>query len=130
MEFYFPTELGEQLAYCAAAFTALAGFFMMFAPGYTYRLFGLQPREGRSGVAAEARSTMGGFYLGFGLSAIFLAQPMVYLALGASFAVAAFGRILAMMSDRGGALRNTILLVVQAVLAALPLLYALGWFEG
>jgi hypothetical protein len=55
---------------------------------------------------------------------------MVYLALGASFAVAAFGRILAMMSDRGGVVRNLILLVVQIVLAALPLLYALGWFEG
>ncbi len=49
---------------------------------------------------------MGGFYLGFGLAAILLAQPMVYLALGASFAVAAFGRILSMMSDRGGAVRN------------------------
>jgi len=130
MEFYFPTERGEQLAYCAAGFTALVGLFMMFAPGLTFRLFGLQPKDGRLGGLAEARSTMGGFYLGFGLAAILLAQPMVYLALGASFAVAAFGRILAMMSDRGGVVRNLILLVVQIVLAALPLLYALGWFEG
>ena len=127
MDFYFPTERGEQLAYCAAAFTALLGLFMMFAPGYTYRFLGLQTREGRLNAAAEARSTMGGFYLGFGLSAILLAQPMVYLALGASFALAAFGRILSMLSDRGGMVVNTILLVVQAVLAILPLLYVFGW---
>ena len=128
MEFYFPTELGEQLAYCAAAFTALVGLFMMFAPGYTFRLLGLQPREGRLGAYAEGRSTLGGFYLGFGLSAILLAQPMVYLALGASFALAAFGRILSMMSDRGNAFANMLLLIVQSILAALPLLYVFGFF--
>jgi hypothetical protein len=128
MEFYFPTEPGEQLAYCAAAFTALVGLFMMFAPGYTFRFLGLQPKEGRLGAYAEGRSTMGGFYLGFGLSAILLGQPMVYMALGASFALAAFGRILSLMSDRGGGvIVNLLLLVVQAVLAALPLLYAFGF---
>ncbi len=127
MEFYFPTDLGEQLAYCAAAFTALVGLFMMFAPGYTYRFLGLQVKEGRSGAYAEGRSSMGGFYLGFGLSAILLAQPMVYMALGLSFGVAAFGRVLALLSDRGGVIVNILLLVVQAVLAALPLLYAFGF---
>jgi hypothetical protein len=128
MDFYFPTERGEQLAYFAAAFTALIGLFMMFAPRLTYRFLGLQTREGRFGAHAEARSTMGGFYLGFGLAAILVAQPMVYLALGAAFALAAFGRILSMMSDRGGGvIVNTILLVVQAVLAILPISYAFGW---
>jgi hypothetical protein len=128
MDFYFPTERGEQLAYCAAAFTALIGLVMMFAPGLTYRFLGLQPREGRYGAYAEGRSTMGGFYLGFGLSAILLAQPMVYLALGASFALAAFGRILSLMSDRGGGMIvNLILLVVQILLAALPISFFFGW---
>ncbi|MBB5574045.1 MULTISPECIES: DUF4345 family protein [Rhizobium] len=126
MELYFPTDLGEQLAYCSAAFTALIGFLAMFAPGYTYRFLKLQVREGRPEAYAEGRAT-GGFYLGFGLVAILLAQPMVYLALGASFAVAAFGRILSIMSDRGSFLLNIALLVVQAVLAALPLLYGLGY---
>jgi len=70
---------------------------------------------------------MGGFYLGMGLSAILLAQPMVYLALGGSFALAAFGRILSMMSDKGNVLINLVLLVVQAILAALPLLYVFGF---
>ena len=126
MQLYFPTDLGEQLAYCSAAFTALIGFIMMFAPGYAYRFLKLQVREGRPEAYAEGRS-MGGFYLGFGLVAILLAQPMIYLALGASFAVAAFGRILSIMSDRGSVILNLLLLVVQAALAALPLLYGLGY---
>jgi hypothetical protein len=128
MALYFPTELGEQLAFCAAAFTALVGLFMMFAPGYAYRFLGLEIREGRPGAYAESRS-VGGFYLGFGLAAILLAQPMIYMALGAAFALAAFGRILSLLSDRGGGvIVNLLLLVVQAILAALPLLYAFGFF--
>ncbi len=126
MEFYFPTDLGERLAYCSAAFTALIGLVVMFAPGYTYRFLRLQVREGRSEAYAEARSA-GGFHLGFGLVAILLAQPMIYLALGASFAIAAFGRILSIMSDRGSVWLNLLLLIVQAVLAALPLLYGFGY---
>ncbi|QND48591.1 DUF4345 family protein [Rhizobium lusitanum] len=126
MEFYFPTDLGERLAYCSAAFTAVIGLVVMFAPGYTYRFLRLQVREGRTEAYAEARSA-GGFYLGFGVVAILLGQPMIYLALGASFAIAAFGRILSIMSDRGSAWLNLLLLVVQAVLAALPLLYGFGY---
>lgn len=126
MELYFPTEFGERLAYCSAAVTALIGLFLMFAPGYAYRFLKLQVKEGRSEAYAEARSA-GGFMVGFGLMAILLAQPMIYLALGASFGVAAFGRILSLMSDRGSIFLSLLLLVVQAVLAALPFLYGLGY---
>jgi hypothetical protein len=92
MDFYFPTELGEQLAFGAAAFTAVVGFIIMFAPGYAMRLFGLAPRGERRDGYAEQRS-MGGFYLGCGLSAIMLAQNWNYMALGAAFAMAAFARV-------------------------------------
>jgi hypothetical protein len=127
MELYFPTELGEQLAFCAAAFTALVGLLMMFAPGYAYRFYGLQVREGRQGAYAESRS-VGGFYVGLGVSAILFAQMWIYMALGIAFAVAAFGRILSLMSDRGGgAMVNLLLLVVQAALAAALLVYAFGF---
>ena len=129
MDFYFPTELGEQLAFAAAAFTALAGFVIMFAPGYAMRLFGLTPREGRRDGYAEQRST-GGFYLGFGLSAIMLAQNWIYMALGASFAMAAFARLISLLSDKGSTILNYLLLVVQIVLAALPLAYVFGFFSA
>ncbi|NEI70535.1 DUF4345 domain-containing protein [Rhizobium lusitanum] len=126
MELYFPTEFGEQLAYCSAVVTAIIGLFLMFAPGYAYRFLRLQVKEGRSEAYAEARSA-GGFMVGFGLVSILLAQPMIYLALGASFGVAAFGRILSLMSDRGSIALSLLLLVVQAILAALPFLYGLGY---
>ncbi len=70
---------------------------------------------------------LGGFYLGTGLAAIILAQPMVYFALGSSFALAAFARVISILSDRGGAVQNLLLLIAQAVLATLPLLYVFGW---
>lgn len=126
MELYFPTELGEQLAFGAAAFTALFGLFALFAPGLAFRLLGLQPRIDRTEALGEGRSTIGGFYLGFGLAAILVAQPMVYLAFGASFAMAVFGRVLSILSDQGNTLANYILLVVQVALAALPLVYVFG----
>ncbi|MBB3966868.1 DUF4345 family protein [Rhizobium metallidurans] len=129
MDFYFPTELGEQLAFGAAAFTAFAGFIIMFAPGYAMRLYGMQVREGRRDGYAELRS-MGGFYLGFGLAAIMLAQDFTYLALGGAFAMAAFARIISLLSDRGSTVMNYVLLVVQVVLAALPLGYVFGFFSA
>jgi hypothetical protein len=128
MDFYFPTVLGERLAFGAAAFTALAGLVIMFAPGYAMRLFGLQPREGRRDGYAEQRS-MGGFYLGFGLSAVMLAQDWIYMALGAAFAMAAFARLISLLSDKGGTILNYLLLVVQIILAALPLGYVFGFFS-
>jgi hypothetical protein len=129
MDFYFPTVLGERLAFGAAAFTALAGLVIMFAPGYAMRLFGLQPREGRRDGYAEQRS-MGGFYLGFGLSAVMLAQDWIYMALGAAFAMAAFARLISLLSDKGGTILNYLLLVVQIILAALPLGYVFGFFSA
>ena len=42
MEFYFPTEPGEQLAFFAAVLSSLIGLVVMFAPMITFRLFGLQ----------------------------------------------------------------------------------------
>ena len=127
MELYFPAELGERLAFGAAALVAVVGFVTMFAPGFTFRLLGLQTRDGRASAYGEARSLIGGFYLGSGLSAIILAQPMVYFALGASFALSAFARVISMLSDRGGAVQNALLLIVQLALATLPLLYVFGW---
>ncbi len=126
MEFYIPTETGEFLAFCAALATAAIGLIFLFAPGLAFRAIGLDLREGRRGGYAEARSVMGGFPLGLGLAAVLLAQPMVYLALGAAFALAAFGRILSMLSDGGNTLWNWLYLAVQMALAALPLAYVFG----
>ncbi|MFP5077460.1 DUF4345 domain-containing protein [Rhizobium sp. YIM 134829] len=127
MDVYIPSETGEFLAFCAAIVTVLIGLFFLFAPGIAFRAMGITLREGRRGGYAEARSTLGGFPLGLGLSAIVLAQPFVYLALGAAFALAAFGRILSMMSDGANTALNWALLAVQLALAVLPLAYVFGF---
>ncbi|MBC7313170.1 MAG: DUF4345 domain-containing protein [Rhizobium sp.] len=125
MEFYFPTEFGEQLAFGAAAVAALIGALAMFAPGLTLKFFGLEPRNLRPEGFGAVRSA-GGLVVGFSGTALMLAQPTLYLAFGAAMALAAFGRILSIMSDRGNTPRNALLLVVEVALAAMPLSYVFG----
>ncbi|MDX3975077.1 DUF4345 domain-containing protein [Shinella sp.] len=126
MEFYIPTETGELLAFSAAIVTALFGLFALFAPGTALKLAGLQTREGSREGYAFARSA-GGFYAGLTVMALMTAQNLTYMAIGCGFALAAFGRILSLMSDGSFTLKNLVVLLVQAGLAALPLAYAFGF---
>ena len=71
---------------------------------------------------------MGGFYLGAGLCALLMAQPLVYMTLGACWLFTAFGRMVSMMSDQGNTIYNWTSLAVELVLAALSLGFALGFF--
>ncbi|KQW28062.1 hypothetical protein ASE36_16565 [Rhizobium sp. Root274] len=125
MEFYFPTETGEQLAFLAATAAALIGCFVLFAPGLTLKLLGLTTAGDRPEGLGATRSA-GGLIVGFSGTALLLAQPTVYLAFGAALALAAFARILSIMSDHGGTWRNMLFLVVEIVLAVLTLAYVFG----
>ncbi|UJW75209.1 AGROH133_08824 family phage infection protein [Rhizobium sp. SL42] len=125
MEFYFPTEFGEQLAFLSAAATTLIGCFILFAPGITLHILGLVRRDERPEGLGAARS-VGGLIIGFSATPILVAQEAVYLAFGSALALAAFGRVLSIMSDRGSTWRNMLFLVVEAMLAALPLAYVFG----
>jgi uncharacterized protein DUF4345 len=129
MEYTFPwpTTDGEWLAFGSAAVTALLGLTGLFLPKLALRLRRLQPVPEHPEAIAAARTTMAGFYLGLGLCSILLAQPLLYIALGFSWAFTAFGRVISMLSDRGATLRNWISLVVELVLAGLPLAFALGF---
>ncbi|QRM53425.1 DUF4345 domain-containing protein [Sinorhizobium sp. BG8] len=126
MEFYVPTETGEFLAFSAAVVTALIGLLGLFAPGLALRLSGLELRDSNSEGLAAARS-IGGFHAGLAIAALLLAQSWIYLAMGGAFALAAFGRILSMMSDRSFGVKSLILLFVQGILAGLPLAYVFGF---
>jgi hypothetical protein len=126
MEFYIPTETGEFLAFCAAIATGLLGLFGLFAPGTALKLAGLQPKEASREGLAFVRSA-GGFYAGLAIVALLMAQSWIYMAIGGGFALAAFGRILSLMSDGSFSAKNLLVLFVQAVLAALPLGYAFGF---
>lgn len=127
MELYFPTEIPEQLAYLAAVLLALSGLLQFAMPQMALRLFGFTVGEVTPEGYAAIRSS-GGLQLGLGLAAIFLAQDWTYLALGAASAVAALGRLISLIFDRGVTARNITHLLLQIVIAALPLGYVFGYF--
>lgn len=128
MEFAFPWPFsqGEWLAWSSAVITVLFGLILFFAPGLSLRLLRLQTTPDHPEALSEARATMSGFYLGLGLCCILFAQPMLYIALGVSWALTVFGRIVSMMSDKGNTLYNWVSVAVEIVLAALPLAFAFG----
>lgn len=126
LAFPWPISQGEWLAWSSAAVTALFGLAMLLAPRAVLRLLRLQPVPERPEAVGEVRATLGGFYLGAGLSAILFAQPLIYLALGLCWALAAFGRFVSMLSDRGNTAYNWLRLVIEAALGGMALAFALG----
>ena len=126
IEFYWPASQGEWLAWSSAVVTVVFGLVLLFAPRTSLRILRLQTAPNHPEAVAEARGTMAGFYLGTGICALLFAQPLIYLALGAGWAFTAFGRIVSMMSDRGVTVYNLVYLLIEAILAGLPLLYGLG----
>ena len=129
MEFAFPWPMsqGEWLAWSVAAITCVFGLMMLFAPRTTFRVLRLQATPDHPEAVAEARATMSGFYIGVGLAAILLAQPLIYLTLGLCWALTAFGRIVSMLSDDGNTLANWVWLVLEITFAGLVLAFALGF---
>jgi hypothetical protein len=126
MEFYFPETFSEQLAFIASALAALLGLLIMFCPSLGLKLYGLQSLPDQRDGLVLLRSSLAGLYLGLGVAALLMAQPMVYLAVGITFAVALFGNILSILSDGGATWRNCLLLVVNFALSALPLVHVFG----
>jgi hypothetical protein len=124
LSFPWPTTQGEWLAWSSAAVTVLFGVLLLFAPRISLRILRLRPTDMHPEAVSEARATMAGFYLGLGLCCILLAQPLLYMALGFSWAFTAFGRVISMLSDNGNTLYNWVSLFVEIALAALPLLFA------
>jgi len=118
---------GEWLAWTSAAVTVFFGLLLLFAPRISFRILRLTASERYPNAVAEARSTMAGFYLGLGLCCILLAQPLLYMALGASWGMTAFGRLIAMMSDEANTPYHWVSFLVDVALAALPLAFVFGF---
>lgn len=126
-EFPWPVSPGGWLAFSSAAITVVFGLILLFAPRFSYRLMRLQTVPEHPEALSESRATMSGFYLGLGLCCLLLDQPLLYLALGASWGFTAFGRIVSMMSDRGNTLFNWVSVIIEAALAAMPLVMVFGF---
>lgn len=127
LAFPWPISQGEWLAWSSAAITALWGLILLLAPRIAARILRLQAAPDHPEAIGELRATLGGFHLGVGLSAILFAQPLIYLALGLCWALAAFGRFVSMLSDDGNTVYNWTRLVIEGILGALALGYALGF---
>lgn len=128
LAFPWPTSDGEWMAFGVAAFTLFLGVLMLFAPRIVMRMLRLQTTPDHEEALSEIRGRMAGFYLGTSLTAILLAQPLVYLALGFSWLFTAFGRLISMLSDDGFRIPNFIWLLLELILAGIAIGYALGWF--
>ena len=98
----------------------------MFAPRISLKMLRLQTTEAHPEAVASARATIAGFYLGAGLCALLLAQPLIYMTLGFCWLLSAFGRVVSMLSDRGNTIYNWAWTVVEIILAVLPLGFAFG----
>jgi len=128
MEFAFPWPYsqGEWLAWASALVTIVIGLVAMLMPRLRLGALGRNDIAQHPEALAESRAQLGGFYVGIGIAAILFAQPLVYMALGFGWALAAIGRILSALFDRALTLRNFGRLLVSAAMAALPLVYAFG----
>ncbi|MEL6922379.1 MAG: DUF4345 family protein [Pseudomonadota bacterium] len=123
-EIIIQQPIGEWAAIASAVITIVFGVICFFAPRTTFRILRLQTADGVPEALSESRATMAGFYLGVGILAIVLSQPLLWLALGAGWAFTALGRLVSIIFDRGNTQFNWISIAMEAALAAAPLVYA------
>jgi hypothetical protein len=126
MEFYFPTELNEQVAFIACAITAVIGLIVLLFPGPVLRLSAFQIGEVRPEGYGSVRAA-GAQYVGLGVLPILLAQDWFYMATGVVLAMGAAGRFISFFADRGLTSRNVLFFLLEVVLAAGPLAYVFGY---
>jgi hypothetical protein len=126
MEFYFPTELNEQVAFVGCAVTALLGLFIFSFPGSCLRLAAFQIGEVRPEGYGSVRAA-GTRYMALGVLPLLLAQDWFYMATGVVLALGAFGRLVSICFDRGVTPRNIAFFLLEAVLSAMPLAYVFGY---
>jgi dipeptide/tripeptide permease len=127
ISFYWPQTTGEWLGFTVAAITAALGLMAFLMPRVAFLLTRLQPKPTSPDAIAEARATLAGPFIALGLGAILLAQPLITLILGASWAVTAAGRLLSIIADRAVSRFNIAGFVFEAAMALAALAGVLGW---
>lgn len=126
MEFYFPTELNEQVAFIGCAVTALLGLLIFLLPGTCLRLSAFQVGEVRPEGYGSVRAA-GARYMGLGVLPVLLAQDWFYMATGVVLALGAVGRLVSIFADRGVTPQNIAFFLLEGVLSAAPLAYVFGY---
>lgn len=119
----FPEEPWPQAAFVSAAVLLLTGLLMLAFPVTCGRVLGLEGSATRPDGIGEIRPA-GGFLAGFALATLmFFDQPVLAATLGFAMAVAAFARLISLMSDTSASLLNLLLFLVQAIFAVALLYY-------
>lgn len=119
----FPEEPWPQAAFVSTALLFVAGLAMMAFPVTCGRVLGLDGSATRPDGIGEIRP-VGGFLAGFALATLmFFDQPVLAAALGVAMTVAAFARLISLMSDTSVSLLNLLLFLVQAIFAVALLYY-------
>ena len=124
MEFEFPWPIsqGEWLAWSSAAVTILFGLIMLFLPRHRAADPAAADRARASGGGRRKRAPPWPASISASVSAASCwPSPCSIMALGFSWLFTAFGRMVSMLSDRGNTPYNWISMVIELVLAALPL---------
>lgn len=126
-----PSAPGAQAAMASAVLTLLLGLALMALARQIGAWWGFAAREGREGAVGELRP-IGAFLAGLGLAGFLFDQPIIYVMIGTAWALAAFGRLLSMMSasDRSNGLFNFLFLLLQAALAAAGLYWLFDVWTG
>lgn len=129
MELALPLPLtnADVAVYVTAAITGLFGLIGLFAPQVLLSMLRLRTVDLHPEAVSEIRSTIGGFYVGIGLMGImFFEQFTIPLVLGSAWALAAFGRLVSILSDQGSTVYNWLFLLLNLILAGLPLAALFG----
>jgi hypothetical protein len=92
------------------------------APRWTMELLDLRTEGTKMGVS-EVRAASGALFIGLGLSALIINQPLGYAMVGFAYAGAATGRLTSIVIDRPET-RNAVLFFITEAVIALWLIFA------
>jgi len=123
-----PVILTDLLPFISAIITVLFGLMCFLFPTTSLHLMRLRPKDTHPAARGEARGTLAGFYLGIGGAVLLIGGFVPTLMLGLAWMMTAFGRIIAMLSDKSNNGFNWLSLLLELVLAGLPLSVLLGLF--
>lgn len=119
----FPAEPWPRAAFVSVAVSLAAGLLMFAFPATSGRELGLENAATRPGGIGELRPT-GGFLAGYAFATLmFFDQPVLCAGFGVAMMVAAFARLVSLMSDMSASLLNLLLFLLQVILAVAMLYF-------
>ncbi|MHA6325813.1 DUF4345 family protein [Roseivivax sp. CAU 1753] len=97
--------------------TIAFGAFGLFAPGYTARVLDLEFGASDMGKS-ELRASAGGLFIGLGVGAILLGNPIAYAMIGLAYLGAGTGRLASNLLDEMPQPKGWAFFAFEAVFAA------------